>query len=37
MVVVSGAVVKENAMPVKAGLKTVCKIQEASIRDPPCP
>jgi hypothetical protein len=35
--VVSGAVVREKAMPVKAGLKTVCKIQEANIQGPLCP
>jgi len=33
--VVTGAVVKEKAMPVKAGLK-LSKIQESSIQISPC-
>ena len=37
MVAVSGAVEREKTLPVKAGLKIVCKIQEASIQGPPCP
>jgi len=37
MVTVSGVVVREKTLPVKAGLKIMCKIQEASIQGPPCP
>jgi hypothetical protein len=35
--VVSSAVVREKATPIKACLKTLPEVQESNIEGPPCP